>query len=342
MGDQIQALWTLPLGVTYQHVLKESAALAAFFDAPRLDIKPIRPSVLAFVWRWDEPLAASRRADPPTPGMVCLADGVVLGRDENGTEVRWSPLSPASHGLVVGGTRSGKSICLQVMLAQFAAMPDVEVRGIDPTGLLLSPFGDGVTLGTAPPALAAAVDSLGRLVDETLAERLEFLREARQDAIREPTVQRPMVCLVLEEYPAFLAACSADDTVAGRKPQERLRVRAELYVQRLLAEGLKAAIVVVLAAQRADADVLGGYRRDQMSTRVVFRLESADGWRMVLPGHPELAEASSGLAPGEGFISSPLIRLTRFRGDLLEYRDYRDHVELAMYWRYNHLSDLPI
>lgn len=86
-------------------------------------------------------------------------------------------------------------------------------------------------------------------------------------------------------------------------------------MQRLLAEGLKAAIVVVLAAQRADADVLGGYRRDQMSTRIAFRLESADGWRMVFPATPDLAGAAADLAPGEGYILTPGAPITRFRSD---------------------------
>lgn len=139
----------------------------------------------------------------------------------------------------------------------------------------------------------------------------------------------PLLLVVLEEYPAFLAACAADDTATGRKPAERLRTRAELCVQRLLAEGLKAAIVLVVAAQRADADVLGGYRRDQMSTRVVFRLESAEGWRMVLPyveGRPV------DLAPGEGYFATPGHPPTRFRADHLPYSRYRDHVEIAMAW----------
>lgn len=347
VGQSIHALWTLPLGGTFAHVQNESGALAAFFDAPRLDIKPIRPSVVALTWRWDEPLAAARRADPPTPGTVCLADAVILGRDEAGADVTWSPLTPASHALVVGGTRSGKSICLQVLLAQVASMPDVRVCGVDPTGLLLSPFAGPdpdnlIALGTSSDSLGKAVDVLAHLVDVTLAERLEHLRETKADAIREPSTQRPLTMIVLEEYPAFLAACSADDTAAARKPAERLRVRAELYVQRLLAEGLKAALVVVLAAQRADADVLGGYRRDQMSTRIAFRLESADGWRMVLPGHPEVAEGSPGLSPGTGYLMSPVHQLTKFRGDLLDYAAYRDHVEQAMFWRYHHLSDLPL
>jgi hypothetical protein len=109
VGDRIHALWTLPLGCTFTHVDRERTALAAFFDAPRLDVKPIRPSVVSLVWRWDEPLAASRVADPPTPGTVCLADGLLVGRDEAGADVRWQPLAPASSALVVGGTRSGKS-----------------------------------------------------------------------------------------------------------------------------------------------------------------------------------------------------------------------------------------
>ncbi|WP_289232095.1 FtsK/SpoIIIE domain-containing protein [Barrientosiimonas endolithica] len=345
--DGIYALWTLPLGVTATDVLREGESLAAFFDAPRLDITPVRPTLIALTWRWDEPLAASRELDPPTPGTVCLADGLTIGRDESGSDVVWSPLAPASHALLVGGTRSGKSIALQVALAQAAAMPDVVVVGIDPTGLLLAPFSNGpqgarLALGTASNSLADALELLRQLVDVDLADRLERLRESRADAIRETSAAHPLVLVVLEEYPAFLAACAADDTGSGRKPQERLRTRAEMYVQRLLAEGLKAGIVVILAAQRADADVLGGYRRDQMSTRLAFRLESADGWRMVFPASPEVAEVGATLAPGEGYFASPGRAIARVRGDFIDYAAYRDHVEQAMAWRRDHLSEIPI
>lgn len=347
VGASIGGLWTLPLGVTLADVKKQEDALAAFFDAPRLDITPIRPTLVSLTWRWDQPLAVSRPASVPTPGTVCLADGLRVGRDETGADVRWSPLNPASHALVVGGTRSGKSIALQVCLAQAAAMPDVTVCGIDPTGLLLVPMVHGpgselIALGTSAESLAHGVDVLAYLVDVTLSGRLAHLRAAKSDAIREPTNALPLVLVVLEEYPAFLAACTADDTAAARKPNERLRTRAELYVQRLLAEGLKAAIVVMLAAQRADADVLGGYRRDQISTRLAFRLESADGWRMVLPSHPDLSATSDSLAPGEGYFATPGRSLARVRGDLLEYADYRDHVEQAMAWRRDHVSTIPL
>ncbi|MFV0463344.1 MAG: FtsK/SpoIIIE domain-containing protein [Nostocoides sp.] len=347
VGAAVHAQWTLPLGVTFADVERERAALAAFFDAPRLDIRPIRPSLVAFIWRWDQPLALAREASTPTPGTAAIADGLALGRDESGQQVTWSPLSPASHSLFVGGTRSGKSVSLQVCITQLAAMPDVLVCGIDPTGLLLAPFAEGpdehlISLGTERESLAHAVDVLAHLVNVTLADRLVHLRSSRLDAIREPTAQMPAVMVVLEEYPAFLAACSADDTSAARKPNERLRTRAELYVQRLLAEGLKAAIVVMLAAQRADADVLGGYRRDQISTRVVFRLESADGWRMVLPSTPEIAASNEDLAPGEGYFQTPGQPLARFRGDHLDYATYRDHVEQAMAWRRDHHSEIPI
>lgn len=323
VADGIQAHWALPFGVTVSDVETERAALAAFFDAPRLDIARVRPTVVGLTWRWDEPLAESRRLDEPTPGTVCLADGFLIGRDESGENVRWSPLSPSSHALVAGGTRSGKSVALQTLLTQAASMPDLQVCGVDPTGILLAPFesapdSENLACGTSPEALLRAVDVLAHLVDVVLVERLQHLRETKQDAIREPTSEHPLLLFVLEEYPARLAACSADDTAATRKPQDRLRVRVELYVQRLLAEGLKAAIVVVLAAQRADADVLGGYRRDQMSTRIAFRLESADGWRMVFPATPDLAGAAADLAPGEGYILTPGAPITRFRSDYLD------------------------
>ncbi len=49
VGDKIHALWQLPLVVILAHVDRERASLAAFFNAPRLDVKPVGSSVVSLV-----------------------------------------------------------------------------------------------------------------------------------------------------------------------------------------------------------------------------------------------------------------------------------------------------
>jgi len=217
------------------------------------------------------------------------------------------------------------------LLNQFEMMPDVGVVGIDPTGILLAPFvrrfpDVPIVLGATETDLIEGVKLLDDLVSFCMENRLEALRRARMDALREVSPKTPLLLVVLEEWPGFLAACAASDAANGRKPGERLKARADMLVQRLLAEGLKVGMVVMIVAQRADADVLGGYRRAQISTRVAFRQEDAEGFRMLWPSAAELGISGAGLRPGEGYASTPEGEVRRFRGDYLDYQTYYTRV----------------
>jgi hypothetical protein len=88
-------------------------------------------------------LAATHRdfADPlgPSPelGSACRTPGLLIGRDESGADVGVEHPRDLPHVIVRRQTRSGKSIWLYSLLAQSARWPDVEITGVDPSGITL-------------------------------------------------------------------------------------------------------------------------------------------------------------------------------------------------------------
>lgn len=66
---------------------------------------------------------------------------VPFGIDALGNTVEFDPTS--GHTIISGATRSGKSATSYAILAQVARNPAVQVVGIDPTGILLTPFVGG-------------------------------------------------------------------------------------------------------------------------------------------------------------------------------------------------------
>jgi hypothetical protein len=111
-------------------------------------------------------------------------------------------LDELTHVVVQGATRSGKSAWTYSLLAQLAAHPHVEVAGIDPTGLLLRPFGAHPrgwrAIGTTDPATryTAAIDAV---VDEMDA-RIAAIPPRRDTTPIGPGC--PLLVVVLEEWAA--------------------------------------------------------------------------------------------------------------------------------------------
>lgn len=228
---------------------------------------------------------------------------VLIGRDESGAEITSDP-AELGHVAVQGATGSGKSGFLYSLLAQLAerarAGYPLAVGGVDPSGLLLRPF-RGSLLGLSDPAeveryLSAAVDDMDA--------RTAAMPEDRDVLV--PDEEHPLRFLILEEYPGLLRWLDAIDVKAGK--------RCRAYVARLLAEGRKAGIRVVLVAQRAEAGVIGSTERGQCSTRLSFRVDNTDAARLLHPdATPELAAAHAAERPGIALLSAPGRPVCRIR-----------------------------
>lgn len=251
-----------------------------------------------------DPLAAA----VPLAGGV----GVHLGRDEGGDDLRLDPVE-LPHTICQGVTRSGKSVWTYGLLSQLAHRPDVLVAGCDPTGLLFRPFAGSrhapwQSAGLADPGAHEKV--LAGLVDEMDA-RIAALPADRD--VLDVSPDRPLLVVVLEEYPGLLRVL---DAAATRDDKPGARVRA--LVSRLLAEGAKAGVRVVILAQRAEASVVGAFERAMCSLRISFRCDNRASVELLHPGAPPaLADAHTTALPGVALVSRPGYELARVRAPYL-------------------------
>lgn len=252
-------------------------------------------------------------ADPlPLPLADIRPGYVLLGRDEGG-ELLAEPGIP-SHVCVQGVTRSGKSVWSYGTLAQLAPDPAVLVAGSDPTGLLLGRVWDDTrhrewqVAGLADPP--AHVAMLARVVRE-MDRRIADLPLARDAVDTSPDL--PLLVVVMEEYPGLLRAL---DAIKTRESNPGAEVRS--MVARLLAEGAKAGVRVMLIAQRAEAAVVGAFERSQCSLRISFRVDNRASVELLHPGaDPETADAHTTAPAGVALVSTPGRPLLRVRGPLL-------------------------
>jgi hypothetical protein len=260
-----------------------------------------------------DPLAAT----VPFPLVRDLGE-VVFGIDEHGDTVT-ERLDELTHVVVQGATRSGKSAWTYSLLAQLAAHPHVEVAGIDPTGLLLRPFGAHPrgwrVIGTTDPATryTAAIDAVVAEMDT----RIAAIPARRDTTPIGPGC--PLLVVVLEEWAAVGRLLG--HTRAKPSPVHR-------QVARLLAEGAKAGIRVVTVVQRAEADVVGAFERDQALTRLSFAVNDANTLKML---HPDIttdqADRHATSPKGVALLTAPAQPLLRLRGPWIGgYGTYCDHI----------------
>lgn len=258
-------------------------------------------------------LPADPLAGPPPAPAAGAGWVTVLGRGEDGAPVQldWST---AAHVVVQGATRSGKSTGLYGALGQLADADHVQVTGCDPTGLLLAPWTARTAVvapstGTASPA--AHVDTLEALT-AAMDARIGAIPAGRDAVELGPTC--PLLVVVLEEYPGLLRTLDAD---------RQLGKLARAAVARLLAEGAKAGLRVVLVAQRAEANIIGGFERDQASHALTYRVGGRESVRLLHPdAPPDVVAAHATALPGTALLSAPGVPLRRLRTPHVTYPEY--------------------
>lgn len=261
-------------------------------------------------------------AADPLDGTVALTlppggPRVNVGHAEHGTDLRedWADVA---HAIVQGVTRSGKSVWSYGLLAQLAWDRRATVAGCDPTGLLFRPFAgsrhaDWQVSGVADPGAHLAL--LARLVEE-MDQRIATLPDDRDTLEVSTDPDHQMRVVVLEELAGLYRAVDALDKDSGKQ------IRA--LIARLLAEGAKVGIRVVIIVQRAEASIVGSFERAMCSLRISFRTDNQASVELLHPGTPkDVAEAHTTARPGIALMSAPGRAVVRFRGPFLgSYAEY--------------------
>ena len=204
-----------------------------------------------------------------------------LGRTPTGADISVD-LHDAAHSLLTSATRSGKSVQLYGWLAQMPRT-GVQVCGIDPTGILFNALGEQLGGSGLRVLTLADVERVHQVMTSLLDEmdrRIIGLLDQRLDKLTHFDADTPLLVVVFEEYPGTLAALQAIDAASGAKVSERAETRVRAAVQRLALEGAKVGVRLILVSQRADASLLTGVLRSQLTQRFSFR-QDPDGLRML-------------------------------------------------------------
>jgi hypothetical protein len=259
----------------------------------------------------------------PLAGVIPFAAraagaGTLLGVDEHGQDVclDWRT---APHAVIQGTTRSGKSTFLYGLIAQLVGRPDIRIAGIDPSGLLLRPFAGSVHAPRQVLGLRDLDDIetvLAELVTE-MDDRTAAMPLGCDTVTTGPDL--PLLIVVLEEWAGVLRALDQVDAKLGK------RVRG--LVSRLLCEGHKSGVRVVMVVQRAEASVIGGLERAQCDLRVTFRVDNADSVKLLHPAvGPDVVERHSTAPNGVALLTAPAVPLGGIRAPMIDYAAYTDVV----------------
>ncbi len=225
----------------------------------------------------------------PSPGKVPLRnvmDGrpftevaakgglpIALGEDTGGTPVVMD-LATLPHVLIAGATGSGKSVCINSIVASFLLTkpPDqLRMLMVDPKRVELTPF-NGIPHLIAPvitepdevnPALRAVMREMFRRYK--LMEEIGARNIAAYNA--KSTEQMPFLVLVVDELADLMM-------VGGFEIEENLVRLAQL--------GRATGIHLVLATQRPSVNVVTGLLKANIPARVAFAVASQVDSRVIL------------------------------------------------------------
>lgn len=301
--------------------VQHSGRIAGTFDVPLCRVAPdARDRVLHVRLYRRDPLDIDVPV-PPAPRSSSVNDTPVILAVAEGGGLISTTWDKAGHLVLQGMTRSGKSVFAYSLLSQLAAMGDVVIAGSDPSGLLLGDVYNGSRHREWQAAgsgdVHAHLDVLARVVDEMDARIAGLPEDA--DKIDRFSPEQPLITVVLEEFAGLVRRAGLEKGKSG-EPKLADQIRA-LY-GRLISEGHKAGIRLVLITQRASAAIIGGDERGNFGFRISFRVEDPESLEML---HGSLgrvhAEEHRHALQGICLIEGGHWRLTRAKGARLASSD---------------------
>jgi S-DNA-T family DNA segregation ATPase FtsK/SpoIIIE len=257
---------------------------------------------------------------------VAHGNAVMIAQTETGQAIRldWAA---APHAVIQGATRSGKSVWCYSVLAQLVRRSDVLITGSDPSGILLGrPYADTVHYGwqvTGSGNVREHLDLLRRLVAE-MDRRITELPERADKLTCSDEV--PLMVVVLEEFAGLLRLASTLPTPRG---EAKIGDQLRSLFGRLVSEGHKVGIRLLVISQRADATIIGGFERGQLGMRMSFRVTDPEALVMLHPEGRGYFRQHTQAPAGVALLEAPGIPLARVRGPRMTSTADADY---AVYW----------
>jgi DNA segregation ATPase FtsK/SpoIIIE-like protein len=257
-----------------------------------------------------------------------------IGVDAEGLPIV-EDLARMPHLLIAGATGSGKSVCINSILASVLltrSPHDVQMILIDPKMVELQMFANiphlmlpvVTDMRQATAVLQWAVEKMeGRyeLFKNAGVKNIKGYNSLSEDDLRlrmgenwteERTPRHvPYIVLVIDEF--------ADLMMASKK-------EAELAITRLAQKSRAVGIHVILATQRPSTDVITGVIKGNLTTRIAFQVASKVDSRVILD-----AQGAEKLLGGGDMLYTPpsSSRIKRVQGALVEDRELADLVEFV-------------
>lgn len=193
-----------------------------------------------------------------------------LGLNLNGEET-YADIEKMPHGLVAGATGSGKSVCINTLIISliYNNTPE-ELRFvlIDPKMVELSIYNDIPHLAMpviteakkAPAALKWVCEEMDRRFVVFSSVHAKNLKSFNEMAKRNGNPIMPKIVVIIDELADLMVVAGAD---------------IEDYIHRIGAKARAAGIHIIVATQRPSTDVIKGTMKNNIPTRIAFKVTSA-------------------------------------------------------------------
>ncbi|MCB9129840.1 MAG: DNA translocase FtsK [Anaerolineales bacterium] len=252
-----------------------------------------------------------------------------MGRDVGGNPVA-SDLSVMPHLLIAGATGSGKSVCINAIVASllFNNGPDVlRLLLVDPKRVELVAF-NGVP-HLISPVVTDIEQVIGALTWMTLQMDERYRNFARVGARQLKDYNRkvdrknkPPEWADLEPYPYFVLVIDELADLMSAAPE-----KVEFYVCRLAQMARATGIHLVVATQRPSVDVVTGLIKANFPSRIAFSVTSQMDSRVILdtPGADKLLGRGDML-----FMRPDSSKLERIQGSFISDKEIE---ALVRFWK---------
>ena len=220
-------------------------------------------------------------SEPVNPNKILMA----LGKDIKG-EIRMYPINKTPHMLVAGATGSGKSVCINCILASILmrCKPDeVKLLLVDPKKVELSMY-NGVPhllrpVVTDPKKASAALQMIVSemehrydVFEESKVKNIESYNqkvetENKNRSQEDKMAKMPYIIVVVDELADLMMVASKE---------------VEDSIMRITQMARAAGIHLIIATQRPSTDVITGVIKANIPTRIAFAVSSGIDSRTIL------------------------------------------------------------